>query len=114
MILDSDLITVGEQDYAGLATIDGLVYISDGNTTLIEFDGITDTVTNTLDLEAINGAVSSRLEVLSGIRGPDALINIDFGNSVVSEINPTTGVITNSFAVTPTSGFRAWRRSDQW
>jgi hypothetical protein len=93
-ILDSDPI-MGSED--GLATLGGNVYLLDfNNSDIIEFDPISDTVTNILDIDGINPGVSLT-GGLSGITAPNALLATD-GGATLFEINPVTGVVTNSFA----------------
>ncbi|MGB3512589.1 MAG: hypothetical protein WBA93_25895, partial [Microcoleaceae cyanobacterium] len=98
-VRDSDSIS-NFAGYDGLAALDGKLYILDNsnisNSDIIEFDPISDTVTNTLDIDGINGV--SVEEGLAAITGPNALLATS-SNSQLLEINPTTGEVTNSFFI---------------
>ena len=100
-VSDADVITTGSGDYDGLATLGGNVYILDyGLHDIIEFDPVSDTVTNVLDVDGLNPGVHLR-GGLAGITGPNALIATDF-YSDVQEIDPATGLVGASF--TPPGG----------
>jgi hypothetical protein len=97
-VLDADEITAGTQSFDGLAALGGNVYILDyGASDIIEFDPATDTVTNVLDVDALNPGYFL-VGGLAGITGPDALVaTSDFGASGVVEIDPATGLVTADF-----------------
>ncbi|MGD1806506.1 choice-of-anchor Q domain-containing protein, partial [Dapis sp. BLCC M126] len=103
-VRDNDSISVSGE-FAGLAVLDGKVYISDHqNRDIIEFDPVSDSVTNVLDIDGINGITPFFLG-LAGITEPNALLVSDGNSSQIFEINPITGVITNSFTLDdPNSG----------
>ncbi|MGD9856788.1 MAG: M36 family metallopeptidase, partial [Planctomycetaceae bacterium] len=94
--LDSTLITAGSGGYDGLAALRGNIYILDsGANTILEFDPLSNTVTNTLGI-----AGATLVGGLAGITGPDRLLATDNFGSTVVEVDPATGAITSSF--TPT------------
>ena len=97
-VRDNDPIT-GTGGYEGLAALGGKVYILNGVVSdILEFDPISDTVTNTLDINGINNGVWV-YGGLAGITEPNALLVSDANSSELLEINPITGVITNSFPI---------------
>ncbi|MCG8649883.1 MAG: hypothetical protein MI861_08620, partial [Pirellulales bacterium] len=88
-VIDSDLITAGSGSYAGLASLNGSIYILDFQLNdIFEFDPVSDTVTNQLNLTGIRGG-------LAGIKGPDRLVTKQGGS--ILEIDPSDGTITNRF-----------------
>jgi len=98
LVIDADPITVGSGRYDGVAVVGGLVYILDINAIDIHvFDPVSDTIVNTLDINAINPTVSQLSGGLAGIAGPDRLIATEAGGRRVLEIDPLTGVITTAF-----------------
>ncbi|NEQ39487.1 MAG: DUF4347 domain-containing protein, partial [Okeania sp. SIO3I5] len=100
-VRDSDLIS-SPFTLNGLAALDGKVYILDSGNNITEFDPVSDVVTNTLDIDAVNNGVSLGGR-LGAIAEPNALLAIDFNSPRVLEINPTTGAITNSFPISYSS-----------
>ncbi|MDY6805831.1 MAG: DUF4347 domain-containing protein [Cyanobacteriota bacterium] len=107
-VRDSDSIS-GLIGLDGLAALDGKIYLLDGNASdIIEFDPLSDTVTNTLDVNVVN-ADPPNVDVLvsgglAGITGPNALLAIN-NNSELVEINPATGEVTDSFLLPGGTGY---------
>ncbi|MGZ0168794.1 MAG: leishmanolysin-related zinc metalloendopeptidase, partial [Planctomycetales bacterium] len=97
-VRDADPITVGSGEYDGLAVVGGLVYILDVNAIDIHvFDPSTDSIVNTLDINAVNPTVSVLVGGLAGAANPDRIIATETGGNRVVEIDPLTGLITSSF-----------------
>lgn len=97
-VTDQDPITAGSGNYDGLASLGGLVYILDRTAIDIHvYDPATDTVINTLDINAINPTVSPLAGGLAAIANPDRLVVTEAGGSRVHEIDPLTGIITATF-----------------
>ena len=98
-VLDFDLLTVGSGGYDGLAALRGRVYILDyAWDDILQFDPVSDTVTDVLDIDGLNPGVTKLIGGLAGITGPDALI-VTEGPSTVLEIDPVSGFVSNSFAL---------------
>ena len=98
-VVDADLLTVGSGGYDGLAALRGRVYILDyAWSDILQFDPVSDTVTDVLDIDGLNPAVTNLMGGLAGITGPDALI-VTEGASTVLEIDPVSGFVSNSFAL---------------
>ena len=97
-VRDADPITVGSGEYDGVAVVGGLVYILDINAIDIHvFDPSTDSIVNTLDINAVNPTVSVLVGGLAGAANPDRIIATETGGNRIVEIDPLTGLITNSF-----------------
>ena len=97
-VRDADPITAGSGEYDGLAVVGGLVYILDVNAIDIHvFDPSTDSIVNTLDINAVNPTVSVLVGGLAGAANPDRIIATETGGNRILEIDPLTGLITNSF-----------------
>ncbi|MHC4876750.1 MAG: leishmanolysin-related zinc metalloendopeptidase [Planctomycetota bacterium] len=97
-LTDQDPITVGSGNYDGLASLGGLVFILDPTAIDIHvYDPVTDTVINTLDINAINPTVSPLAGGLAAIANPDRLVVTEAGGSRIHEIDPLTGIITATF-----------------
>jgi Ca2+-binding RTX toxin-like protein len=97
-LTDQDPITVGSGNYDGLASLGGLVYILDRTAIDIHvYDPVTDTIINTLNINAINPTVSPLAGGLAAIANPDRLIVTEAGGSRIHEIDPLTGIITATF-----------------
>src|SRR5262245_14674250 len=97
-VIDSDPVTGGSGSYDGLAALNGTVYVLDFDASdILEFNPVTDAVTRTLDVDALNPGFSL-VGGLAGITAPNALVaTADFGASGVVEINPATGLVTHVF-----------------
>ena len=95
-IIDVDAVS-GAQYLTGLAAIDSKIYLLDGAfSDIIEYDPTSDTVTNVLDVDALNpGAFLSY--GLAGITEPNGLIATNGSLGEIVEIDPATGLITRSF-----------------
>ena len=94
-VIDSDLIPAGSGHYDGLAALGGpSTFSTSAPLDIIEFDPVTDTVTNTLDVDGVNGDWIGG--GLAAIANPDALV-VTGASGEVYEINPATGVITHQF-----------------
>jgi Ca2+-binding RTX toxin-like protein len=97
-VRDADPITVGSGEYDGVAVVGGLVYILDVNAIDIHvFDPATDSIVNTLDINAVNPTVSVLVGGLAGAANPDRIIATETGGNRIVEIDPLTGLITSSF-----------------
>ena len=97
-VRDADPITVGSGEYDGVAVVGGLVYILDVNAIDIHvFDPSTDSIVNTLDINAVNPTVSVLVGGLAGAANPDRIIATETGGNRIVEIDPLTGLITSSF-----------------
>ncbi|MCH8046641.1 MAG: tandem-95 repeat protein [Planctomycetes bacterium] len=97
-VIDSDVVQAGSGSFDGLAAVAGKIYILDyGRSDVIEFDPVSDTVTNILDIDALNPGVSL-IGGLAAITGPDALIATVGQGTDVFEIDPTSGLVTSSFS----------------
>ena len=97
-VRDADPITVGSGEYDGVAVVGGLVYILDVNAIDIHiFDPSTDSIVDTLDINAVNPTVSVLVGGLAGAANPDRLIATETGGNRIVEIDSLTGLITNSF-----------------
>lgn len=97
-VQDADPITVGSGEYDGVAVVGGLVYILDVNAIDIHvFDPSTDSIVNTLDINAVNPTVSVLVGGLAGAANPDRIIATETGGNRIVEIDPLTGLITSSF-----------------
>ncbi|MFC1766164.1 SdrD B-like domain-containing protein, partial [Planctomycetota bacterium] len=104
IITDIDPLPAGS--YSGLAVLNGRIYALDyAASDIVEFDLLTDTVTNILDIDGINFGISPQYG-LAGISGPNALITTTsdgLGGYVLSEINPVTGIISPIPGTHPTA-----------
>jgi hypothetical protein len=90
-VLDADPVPAGTGSFDGLACLAGWIYVLDYSFwDIYVFDPRTDTVVNTLDIDAINPGVQP-YGGLAGIRHPAALIATDL-NGTIYEIDPVTGV----------------------
>ncbi|MBI1312118.1 hypothetical protein GC176_12565 [bacterium] len=97
-VVDQDPVTAGSGNYSGLAYLGGLVYILDSTASdILVYDPVTDTVINTLDINAVNPTISPLAGGLAAIANPDRLIVTEAGGSRVDEIDPVTGIVTSSF-----------------
>ena len=94
-VIDSDTLPL-DYYYDGLAALGGSIYVANYITDqILQFDPVTDTIVNTLDVPTDIGGG------LAGITGPDGLIATVGAYSVV-ELDPATGAIRQSFS--PTAG----------
>ncbi|EMI21983.1 protein containing Collagen-binding surface protein Cna-like, B region [Rhodopirellula maiorica SM1] len=92
--LDRDLI--GSGDYDGIASLNGLLYISDYVTDDIKiFDPVSDMVIGTLDIDGLNSG-KNIVGGLDAITNPDALVATTGSNDVIF-IDPDSGVILSKF-----------------
>ena len=94
MELDRD--SIGYGNYDGIASLNGLLYISDYVTDDIKiFDPVSDTVIGTLDINGVNSG-KNIVGGLGAITNPDALVATTGSNDVIF-IDPNSGVILSKF-----------------
>jgi Ca2+-binding RTX toxin-like protein len=105
-IIDADPVTAGSRTYDGLASLGGLVFVLDPVSSDIHvYDPTTDSLVNTLDINAINPTIAPLAGGLAAIAGPDRLVVTEAGGSRVLEIDPLTGIVTSQFTpATPNAG----------
>ncbi|MEQ9671648.1 Calx-beta domain-containing protein [Coleofasciculus sp. G2-EDA-02] len=95
-VIDFDRILTGSSPIDGLAVLGSKVYLLDyQRKDIIEFDSISDQVTNILDIDRLNPTIT-RVGGLGARKNPDQLL-ITNGNDKLFAIDPTTGLIADTF-----------------
>ncbi len=99
-LIDTDVIPGGSGNFDGLATVNGLLYVTDAvNNTIIEFNPSDDMVTRTITVagrDLAGGIAGVAADPVDPIAYPDALIATTTTGDVI-EINPSSGVVLRSF-----------------
>ncbi len=100
VVLDVTPILTGSGEFDGLAALGGNVYILDfALDDILEFEPVSNQITNTLDIDAINLGVSLN-GGLAGIRGPNHIVATSNFGTQVFEIDPASGRVRGSFSPT--------------
>ena len=95
-VLDSTVL--GSDPYSGLAALGGKAYVlKHTDADVLVFDPVTNSVTGTKDMDAINNGLT--MKGLSESVSTGELVSIVAGNSYIGFFNATTGVRTGSFGI---------------
>ncbi|MEQ8970575.1 MAG: pre-peptidase C-terminal domain-containing protein [Coleofasciculus sp. C1-SOL-03] len=94
-VIDFDQVFTENTSIDDLAVLGNKVYLlDDQGKDIIEFDSISDQVTNILNIDALNPTIT-RVGGLGVRRNPDQLL-VTNGNDQLFVINPTTGLISDT------------------